>query len=892
MKRIATLLIMVLSLTGCQFRDDLTDIHASMIELSEQVEQMNVSINSLQILAEAATGLYSVSSVTPIRVKEEITGHTVAFSNGKSITIIEGKDGTDAHVPQISIGQENDGRWYWKLDGNWILDDKGEKFPVVGKDATDGTAPQTRIENGFWYASFDGGASWKQIGKADGDIGDEGMQGDHMIKAIDNISSLDYVIFTMNDGSTVKVNTSDAFETLQQIRRQLNSNLTAVSHITRASRSGGYVKFVSDCIENGEKVGFVLEMDDKTKITAYSSIKESSFWYPCIFMGHDTDGQWRWEMNGERICDSEGRTAGPDIIPMLKVENSEWFLSLDDGRNWSSIGKATEDIEKTVIIEDVTYRGSDTVAISQGNGVDIILKRIPGLQIHFLQQNDIPICAGKAVSVSYEIFEGEGTPEISVITADHWEASISRISDSTGTITITAPSPWREESVKVMVNCNGEVVMEDLTFVEKEFAVTSVDLIQEDIWLYEGYSQDLEVIIHPEDATKEDLVWESSDNDIAVVSPQGRVIAIHEGEAIITVSGTGVSDQCCVTVKKYIIPVENISIPTPEVTLEENTSTHIYVKVEPFNATDQSATWESSDESIAQVSQNGTVKGLKQGQTNIRVTIGGLTADCLVNIIPETPDRSFTETVNGVTFKMIHVKAGTFQMGDETIENARPVRDVTISTDYFIAETETTQELWNAFMEQNNSEFKGNQRPVDFELCNAVFEFISRLNAATGKKYRLPTEAEWEYAARGGNKSKGYIYSGSNDINEVGAYHGNSNIFINPATGFKRNETFEVKSFKPNELGIYDMSGNVNEWCIDYYAQYPKEPETDPHGPSWVPDMDPWGGYDNSSYRVHRGGNFTYWEYGEDGGKIAKRGYLEPGRPYDHYGFRLALTLE
>lgn len=229
-------------------------------------------------------------------------------------------------------------------------------------------------------------------------------------------------------------------------------------------------------------------------------------------------------------------------------------------------------------------------------------------------------------------------------------------------------------------------------------------------------------------------------------------------------------------------------------------------------------------------------------------------------------------------------------MGNPDIHDAANVRDVTISKDYFIAETETTQELWDTFMDVNDSWFKGDgQRPVDFVLHNRVFEFLDKLSQATGREYRLPTEAEWEYAARGGNKSKGYLFSGSDNPEEVAAFNQTTRIYTNPATGFLRHETMPVKSFKPNELGIYDMSGNVNEWCIDYYAAYPKEPETDPDGPDEEPPMDPWGGYDNSSYRTHRGGHY---ESGWEECRTTWRGYLEPGYPYFHYGFRLALTAE
>lgn len=891
MKKTLIMMIMSLALAGCQFRDDLTEIHGSLIDLKGRVEKMGEEILSLQTLAEAAEGLYSITSVTAVLEDNLVVGHTVTFSNGKTITIIEGKYGEDVKAPDISIGQDVDGRFYWKVEGEWIVDGDGNKMAVTGIDAYDGITPLTKIEEGYWYISFDEGQSWIQAGKADGEKGETGEQGDSIISSIDSTSSLDYVIFTMRDGSVIKVYTSDAFETLQQIRRQLNSNILTLSHTAGASLTEGYIRYISDCIENGDKVGYILEMNDQTKITAYSRIKESSFWYPCICLRQDADGIWKWEISGQWICGDDGKPVGLEVLPRLKVENNEWSMSLDEGKNWRYIGKAIENTYVDVMIRSVTYDNKGTVTISQGNGCDIILDKIPGLQIHFSRQYDIPISTGRSVSVTYQIFEGEGDPQISVITADYWEASIQKITSRLGVIEIKAPQIWTDEDVKVMVNCEGEVVMESLTFTEVAFAVTSVDIIQEEIWLYEGYSAELEAVTTPEDATYEDLDWTSSNTDVAVVSPQGRIVAIKEGEAVITAYGDGVSDRCHVTVRPYIIPVESISIPTPQITIEENTSSHIYVKIEPYNATETSASWESSDESIVEVSQTGTVKGIRPGEAVISVSIGGHTAECLVTVIAETPDRSFTEVANGVTFKMIHVKAGTFLMGDESIENASPVRDVTISRDYFIAETETTQELWEAFMTDNNFHYEGKQRPVDFEFCNRIFEFISKLNEATGKEYRLPTEAEWEYAARGGNKSRGYVYSGSNDIDEVAVWVGNSKVFVDPVTGFNREETFPVKSFKPNELGIYDMSGNVNEWCIDYYAPYPKEAETDPHGPDTVPDMDPWGGYDNSSYRVHRGGSFTRGEQGEDGWKVAKRGYLEPGRPYDNYGFRLALTL-
>ena len=201
-----------------------------------------------------------------------------------------------------------------------------------------------------------------------------------------------------------------------------------------------------------------------------------------------------------------------------------------------------------------------------------------------------------------------------------------------------------------------------------------------------------------------------------------------------------------------------------------------------------------------------------------------------------------TFTVNGVSFTMIAVKGGTFNMGAQSTDpsgtnydsdaasDEKPVHSVTLS-DYYIGETEVTQELWEAVMGSNPSDFKGSQNPVEKVSWHDCKEFITKLNRLTGRNFRLPTEAEWEYAARGGNKSKGYKYSGSNTIGNVAWYWDNSSY-----------TTHNVKTKSPNELGIYDMSGNVLEWCEDWYGNYSSGSQTNPTGPS------------SDSYRVYRGG--------------------------------------
>ncbi len=207
------------------------------------------------------------------------------------------------------------------------------------------------------------------------------------------------------------------------------------------------------------------------------------------------------------------------------------------------------------------------------------------------------------------------------------------------------------------------------------------------------------------------------------------------------------------------------------------------------------------------------------------------------------PQRFFT--VNGVTFEMIPVEGGTFTMGatpeqgDDAFDDEKPAHRVTLSG-YAIGKHEVTQALWQAVMGGNPSCFKGDNLPVEQVSWNDCQEFINKLNSITGRNFRLPTEAEWEFAARGGKKSKGYKYSGSNNLDEVAWYGRNCRrqgakefnelgISIYDNIG---NQPHPVGTKIPNELGIYDMSGNVYEWCADWYGIYSSSPSTNPTGPA------------------------------------------------------------
>lgn len=203
-------------------------------------------------------------------------------------------------------------------------------------------------------------------------------------------------------------------------------------------------------------------------------------------------------------------------------------------------------------------------------------------------------------------------------------------------------------------------------------------------------------------------------------------------------------------------------------------------------------------------------------------------------------------TVGSVTFTMIPVKGGTFQMGatkeqtGEARKDEKPVHTVTLDN-FQIGETEVSQALWREVMGSNPSTYKGNDLPVTNVTWEDCQEFIKKLNERTGKQFRLPTEAEWEFAARGGTASKGYMFSGSDEVRSVAWHNRDSNRD-------RHNGPYAIKSKDPNELGIYDMSGNVNEWCQDWFGDYTADPQTNPQGPA------------TGKEHVYRGG--SWWYYG------------------------------
>lgn len=244
-----------------------------------------------------------------------------------------------------------------------------------------------------------------------------------------------------------------------------------------------------------------------------------------------------------------------------------------------------------------------------------------------------------------------------------------------------------------------------------------------------------------------------------------------------------------------------------------------------------------------------------------------------------TEFNGLTFNVGDVTFRMCPVEHGTFLMGGtpeqtDAYDDEFPVHEVTISQDFYISETEVTQALWTAVMGNTIADQQeltgapmlfgeGDNYPMYYINLADCEAFVEKLSQLTGKTFRLPTEAEWEYAARGGNLSKGYGYAGENELFMVAWFKGNS-----------EGAAHEVAQLKANELGIYDMSGNVCEWCSDIYGPYAEEAVTDPQGA------------EQGDLYVNRGGGFK----AVGGCRVAYRNYIGSALRECDLGLRLVLV--
>ena len=356
-------LFAVVALTSCKYDDDdlWNSVHGlenRVAKLEELCKQMNTNISSLQTIVTALQNNVYVTGTTPLMKDGKEIGYTITFSKGNPITIYHGKDGQDGEdgiTPTISVKKDTDGVYYWTLNGEFIMVDGG-KIQAEGKDGTNGTngtTPQFKIENDYWFVSYDNGANWTQLGKA---TGEDGIGGDSMFSGVDYETSTDYVIFTLSNGTQIKLPTWSAFEALQRLCNETNTNLSALQTIVTALQNNDYITSVDPLTEDGKVVGYTIKFAKSNPIVIYNG-KDGADGVdgntPVIGVKKDTDGIYYWTLDGEFIVvdgqkikaqgtDGNNGTDGSDgVTPKLEIREGYWWISYDNGSNWTQLGKAT-----------------------------------------------------------------------------------------------------------------------------------------------------------------------------------------------------------------------------------------------------------------------------------------------------------------------------------------------------------------------------------------------------------------------------------------------------------------------------------------------------------------------------------------------------------------------
>ena len=417
-------LFAVVALTSCKYDDDdlWNSVHGlenRVAKLEELCKQMNTNISSLQTIVTALQNNVYVTGTTPLMKDGKEIGYTITFSKGNPITIYHGKDGQDGEdgiTPTISVKKDTDGVYYWTLNGEFIVVDGG-KIQAEGKDGTNGTngtTPQFKIENDYWFVSYDNGANWTQLGKA---TGEDGVGGDSMFSGVDYETSTDYVIFTLSNGTQIKLPTWSAFEALQRLCNETNTNLSALQTIVTALQNNDYITSVDPLTENGKVVGYTIKFAKSNPIVIYNGKDGADGNTPVIGVKKDTDGIYYWTLDGEFIVadgqkikaqgtDGNNGADGSDgVTPKLEIREGYWWISYDNGTNWTQLGKATGEDGKDADSIKITQDENNVYFELADGTVITISKTGQSADPNVIQFEDEAV---KAICVGYWDFDNDG----------------------------------------------------------------------------------------------------------------------------------------------------------------------------------------------------------------------------------------------------------------------------------------------------------------------------------------------------------------------------------------------------------------------------------------------------------------------------------------------------
>ena len=492
-------------------------------ELKEQCEEMNKNISAVQQILDALQNNDYVTSVQQIVENGETIGYTIYFSKSGAVTIyhgengidgVDGEDGADGangkdgHSPVVGVRQDSDGIYYWTLDGEWLLDDNGNKIKAIGadgkdgvdgddgtngEDGIDGITPQLKIEDEYWYISYDNGSTWNKLGKAtgeDGEDGQNGTNGDAFFKSVDTADN-NYVVLILIDGTEIKIPTWYAFEELQVLCNQMNTNISSLQTIVAALQNNDYITSITPIIDNGETIGYTINFSKSGAITIYhgkNGDNGTDGHSPQIGVKQDTDGVYYWTLDGEWLLDDAGSkvkavgidgingTNGIDgITPQLKIENDYWYISYDNGTSWTQLDKASgEDGEDGDSFFKTVTQDEQNVYFILTDGTTITIPKGAQLDITF-DINDLFIVSPNTTrEINYTV---TSATDVVVEVTSSADIKAMVVADDTsgkrGKIIVNIGSSVDEYSKVIVFVSNGEkVVMKSIAFEQSGLEIT------------------------------------------------------------------------------------------------------------------------------------------------------------------------------------------------------------------------------------------------------------------------------------------------------------------------------------------------------------------------------------------------------------------------------------
>lgn len=595
----AIALLSAVTLSSCSQYDDtllqnrVGTLEADVKNLKELCSQMNTNISAMQSIVNAIQNNDYVTGVAPVMKNGVEIGYTILFSKSNSITIYHGTDGrdgtdgkdgkdgrdgidgTNGYTPVIGVQKDSDGVYYWTLDGKWLTDISGNKIKAVGKDGKDGKdglnggadgkdgengadgkdgkdgvdgkdgiTPKLKIEDDWWYISYDEGQSWTKLSKAKGEDGKDGQNGtdgkdgkdgvdgkdginggDSFFKSVDTTNK-DYIVFTLSDGSQLKLPTWYAFEALRTQCNQMNTNIEALQKIVSSLQNNDYITSCTPHMENGVQTGYVISFAKSPSIIVYNGkngapgkdgepgkdgtdgndgVDGKDGYSPVVGVKKDTDNIYYWTLDGKWLTDADGKkvkaqgtdgkngadgndglpgadgkdgndgadgangTNGKDgVTPQLKIEDGSWFVSTDGGQNWTELGKATGADGKDGDSFFSSVSDSETkVTFVLKDGSSFEVPKESGLNIIFQNTDAIRFSLGSAYKIAYTLVGSDAQTSIEILCQDGLRATLEKTDETSGFVTVTTPYSIVERSTVIVLvsDGRGKTIMKALNFV-------------------------------------------------------------------------------------------------------------------------------------------------------------------------------------------------------------------------------------------------------------------------------------------------------------------------------------------------------------------------------------------------------------------------------------------